>query len=64
MLLKIFENIRFLACQELPLRGDGDESDSNFVQLFKLRSADDSSMLQWLQRGQTSTQVRIYKMRF
>ena len=50
MLLKIFENIRFLARQELPLRGDGDESNSNFVQLFKLRSADDSSMLEWLQK--------------
>ena len=50
MLLKIFENIRFLARQGLPLGGDGDESNSNFVQLFKLRSADDSSMLEWLQK--------------
>ena len=50
MLLKIFENIRFLARQGLPLRGDGDESNSNCVQLFKLRSVGDSSMLEWLQK--------------
>ena len=34
-LLKIISNIRFLAHQGLPLRGDGDEDDSNFVQLMK-----------------------------
>ena len=50
MLLKIFEKIRFLARQGLPLRGDGDESNSNFVQLFKLHSADHSSMLEWLRK--------------
>ena len=50
MLLKIFENIRFLARQGLPLSSDGDESNSKFVQLFKLRSTDDSSMLEWLRK--------------
>ena len=41
-LLKIISNIRFLARQGLPLRGDGDEDDSNFVQLMKARGEDDT----------------------
>ena len=39
--LKIFSNIRFLARQGLPLRGQGGESDSNFNQLLKLWSEAD-----------------------
>ena len=39
--LKLLSNLRFLARQGLPLRGDGDESDSNFTQLLKLRGEDD-----------------------
>ena len=38
--LKILSSIHFLARQGIALRGDGDEADSNFVQLLKLRSAD------------------------
>ncbi|XP_071810718.1 zinc finger MYM-type protein 1-like [Apostichopus japonicus] len=48
--LKIISNIRFLARQGLALTGDGDESDSNFIRLFKLRGEDDSRMEQWLER--------------
>jgi len=29
MLLKLLSNIRFLACQGLPLQDDGEENDSN-----------------------------------
>ena len=39
--LKILSNLRFLARQGLPLRGHGDEQDSNFIQLMKLRAEDD-----------------------
>lgn len=49
-LMKILENIKFLARQGLPLRGDGDECDSNFIQLLKLRAIDDSRILQWLNK--------------
>ena len=36
-LLKMLSSIRFLACQGLALRGDGDEQDSNLIQLLVLR---------------------------
>ena len=54
-LLKVLSNIRFLAWQGLPLRGHGDhetqtESDSNFVQLMKLRGEDDSRIAGWLEK--------------
>ena len=48
--LKILSNIRFLARQGLPLRGHGDETDSNFFQLMKLRGEDDSRVAQWLSK--------------
>ena len=31
MFIQILENIRFLVRQGLPLRGHGDDSDSNFI---------------------------------
>ena len=43
--LKLLSNVRFLARQALPLRGDGDESDSNYMQLLKLRGEDDARVL-------------------
>lgn len=48
--LKILSNVRFLARQGLPLRGVGDGSNSNFVQLFKLRAEDDPRLLDWFTR--------------
>ena len=39
-LLKVLSSIRFLARQGLPLRGDGDETDSNLHQLLVLRGED------------------------
>ena len=39
-LIRFAENIRYLARQGLALRGDGDESDSNFMQLACLRRDD------------------------
>ena len=50
-LLKILSNLRFLARQSCAIRGDGDESDSNFVQLFiKLRGEDDPKIHEWMIR--------------
>lgn len=48
ILLKILSNIRFLARQGLAFRGDGNEADSNFVQLLKLRGEEDPSINEWL----------------
>ena len=45
-LLKVAQNVRFLARQGIPLCGDGDEADSNFMHLLHLRWADDSQVLQ------------------
>ena len=44
-LMKIAENIRFLARQGLSLCGDGTEDNSNFNQLLHLRALDDPNLL-------------------
>lgn len=46
-LLKILSNVRFLARQALPLRGDGDGSNSNFTQLYLLREEDNPVLKKW-----------------
>ena len=46
----LLSNVRFLARQGLPLRGDGDECDSNYLQLLKLRGDDDSRVFDWLKQ--------------
>ncbi|XP_014670107.1 PREDICTED: uncharacterized protein LOC106811091, partial [Priapulus caudatus] len=50
MLLKILSNIRFLAKQALPLRGHGDETHSNFIELLKLRGEDRPGVLDWMKK--------------
>ena len=50
MLLKILSNIRFLARHSIAIRGDGDEKNSNFIQLFKLRGEDDPKFAKWLEK--------------
>ena len=42
--------MRFLARQELPLRGHDDETESNFFQLLKLRGEDDPRIETWLKK--------------
>ena len=49
-LMKIAQNIRFLARQGLSLRGDGTEDNSNFNQLLLLRTLDDPTLHTWMQR--------------
>ena len=53
--LMLLSNVRYLARQSLPLRGNWDESskaeeNSNFHQLIKLRSQQDPEILEWLQQ--------------
>ena len=52
MFMILLSNIRFLARQGLALRGDGDESSSNFIQLLRLRSQElaDVDVDKWLAR--------------
>ena len=40
--LKVMSSVRYLTRQALPIRGDGDESNSNYMQILKLRSEDDA----------------------
>ena len=50
ILLTILQNLRFAARQGLPVRGDGAESNSNFMQLLHLRAEDNPSIVEWLKR--------------
>ena len=43
--------LRFLARQSLALRGGGDEHDSNFTQLLKLRAEDDERIKEWMKKN-------------
>ena len=49
VLLKILQNVQFLARQGIALRGH-DDKESNFLQLFKLRGLDNTDMNNWLQK--------------
>ena len=50
MLLKILSNICFLARQSIAIRGDGDQKNFYFIQLFKLGCEDDLKFVQWLEK--------------
>ena len=51
-LLKVLSSIRFLARQGLPLRGAGDDADSNLHQLLVLREEDYPAIHHFLRRQQ------------
>ena len=59
-LLKIISNVQFLARQGLPFRGDGEEIDSNFIQLLKLRGLDDPRIDSWLQKKKQHVCISHY----
>ena len=48
--LKLLSNVCFLSRQGLPFRGDGDESESSFMQMIHLRSEDNSKLVEWIQQ--------------
>ena len=59
-LLKILSCLRCLARQVLPLRGYGDDKDSNFKQLLNFRGEDDLEFDKWLKKeNQTYTSPEI-----
>ena len=47
-LIKISSPLRYLARQGLPLRGHGNDQDSNFKQLLTCRAEDDPVFSEWL----------------
>ena len=48
--LKLLSNVRFLLRQGLPLRRDGDDTNSNFMQIISLHSEDDSHLTEWIKQ--------------
>ena len=48
--LKLLSNARFLSRQGLAFRGDGEESDSNFMRLIHLRSEDNTKLVDWIKQ--------------
>ena len=56
-LLKILSNVKFLARQSLPLRGTGDDCDSNFIQLYLLREEDNPILKAWRTKKKTNKYV-------
>ena len=51
MLRLIISSIRFLARQGLALRGSGDDSSANLIQLLRLRAEDKPLIGEWLDRS-------------
>ena len=62
-LLKILSNLMFLARQGLAICGSGDDKDSNFTQLLKLRSEDDGRIVDWLSKKRTSMRLMTCRIR-
>ena len=56
-LLKILSNVKFLARQSLPLRGTGNDCDSNFTQLYLLREEDNPILKAWCTKRKTNKYV-------
>lgn len=48
--MKILSSLRYLARQDLPLWGSGDDQDGNFYQLLQLIGECDSRMDDWMKR--------------
>ena len=63
MLLYILKAIKFLSRQGLALRGDDNESNSNFCQALKLFDSD-GSITKWLERNRISIPALKFRMRF
>ena len=50
-LLKQLSSMRYLARQGLHIRGQGDDSNSNLIQLMLTRAEDISQLSQWIKNG-------------
>ena len=60
-LLKVLSNLRYLARQGIAIRGDGDESNSNFMQLLRLHQNEDPRIKDWIDK---KTITNIYPMKY
>ena len=58
-LMHIISCLRYLARQGLPLRGHGDDANSNFNQLLKFRAENDHVLLEWLDKNKNYTSPEI-----
>ena len=63
LLLKPLSNVRYLGRQAIPLRGHDNDENSNFMQLFKLRSEEDPRIVEWLNKKQTNISLLRFKMK-
>ena len=63
-LMHVISTIRFLACQGLLLRGDGDEKNSNFLQLLMLRAEDNASIKLMLEKKRMKYTCHEIQMKF
>ena len=50
----ILSSIRYLARQGLAIRGHGDDSDGNFIQLLRMKAKDDDNLSSWMTRKDNS----------
>ena len=62
--MKIVQSIAFLVHQGLPLRGDGSDYDSNYIQLLNLRAIDDPQINDWLLKKLISIIIILYLLLF
>jgi len=58
--LKVFQTIQYLSRQSLALRGDQNDQESNFIQLMKLRGADDPNIMKHL--GQSTDKYTCHQV--
>ena len=56
-IVKIVSNIRFLGRRGIPLRGDGDGNNSNFTQIFHLRTENNPALSTWLVTKQMQNEM-------
>ena len=56
-------NLEFLARQGHALHGNGNERDSNFYQLLRLCTEDESRVFEWFEKRQINTHHQKYKMK-
>ena len=59
MLLRILQNIRYLARQGLPLQGSNEDADSNFIQLLLLTSFDCPEIVEWMRKKSNKYTSRV-----
>jgi len=49
------QNLSYLLCQSLPLRGYDDDSERNFIQLLKHHAKEEADLRDWLEKEQVAS---------